>query len=394
VRELIGLVTLADILAAFGVERQDRGHADKAVRRDASPVRGQLVATPIIVVAVMGSLAAAVTWLARAERSETRADAARLFDEGRRAEARGEHDEALERFRSARSLVRDEPRYTIALAGALLGAERPRDASDLLAEVLQRAPTNGEANLIMARAQVHLQALADAASYYRRAIFGRWATNEAAQQVALRLELIELLSSEGRQNEVLAELLPLQERMPDGAIGRRVATLYTAAGAPDRALAIWRRLSREHPDDAEVLKGMGDAELARRRLGPARSRFRAALHLAPGDAEVRDRLALIEGVLALDPTQRGLSGTERYARSARLVQLVTASIGACRAGSALAPVARQTDTPPRNADERHAAIEANLDEAARLWALRADRCAGARTPMDEQLALVLSRTAS
>ena len=57
----------------------------------------------------MATLAAADVWLVRMDRGDTRARAARLFEEGRALAGRGKHDDATARFRSAVGLARTAP---------------------------------------------------------------------------------------------------------------------------------------------------------------------------------------------------------------------------------------------------------------------------------------------
>jgi hypothetical protein len=117
------------------------------------------------------------------------------------------------------------------------------------------------------------------------------------------------------------------------------------------------------------------------------------LKLRPEDTRLKERLALCVGVLALDPTLRGLSAFERHERSAALVDLARASLANCQqAAAALPPIV--PDAAATTARALEVATDANVDLAERLWQIRKDRCGDhVASPSDARLALVLTRTA-
>ena len=189
-------------------------------------------------------------------------------------------------------------------------------------------------NLTMARILAGLGETDDAVASYRRAILGRWPAASEHNRLATRIELVEFLAKHGLREQLLAELLTLQEYTADDAIERRIAALYLLAGAPERSRAVWTRLRRSAPGEPDIYAGIGEAELAQRNFRAAQASFQTALRLRPGDTGLRERLALCNDVLALDPTRRGLSAAQRFDRSVALMALARASLERCPAAAA------------------------------------------------------------
>jgi tetratricopeptide (TPR) repeat protein len=109
----------------------------------------------------------------------------------------------------------------------------------------------------------------------------------------------------------------------------RIARLYLLAGSPSRAIGLFREVLLRQPQDSDAYGGLGEAEFALGNYRAARTDFQAALRLNPADEHLRKRLALCEDVLALDPTQRGLIGAERYRRSLKLIELASDGMSRC-----------------------------------------------------------------
>jgi CIC family chloride channel protein len=384
VRELVGIARLPDLAAGLGTLP---ARAERPAPRiglgslDAAPLAMALGTFAL----ALGGLAVVDTFLARAERTHHRTDARRSYEAGLRLEAEGRPADAVERFRSAAALVRSDRQYQTALARAALASGRVDLAERVLTGVLQRDHADGEANLLMARLNAYRGDSDDATAYYHRAVYGQWPSDTAAHRTAARLEVVGLLARRGPSPELLGEMLLLEQSTDDPAIARRLAALYLQAGAPDRALDAWRRIRREAPRDPAVLAGIGEAHLARHEYRAARGSFAAALRLSPDDARLRQRIALCEDVLALDPTARGLSGRARLARSEALLEIVRKRLAACAPALAApqpAPTAAGVRADPDEAAERH------LAEAERLWDARGRACQGSAD--DERLALIFS----
>jgi tetratricopeptide (TPR) repeat protein len=369
-----------------------------AASRPAAANAGVFLATFALILLAMAGLFAADLFLAGLERRELRSEARHLYEEGVSLSGRGRPKQAVDRFQSAVAAERTNPVYQRALAEAMLAAGKPAEARAIAAGRLQREPTDAAASLLVARALVREGNPAEAIPYYHRAIYGSWDQDTAANKVRSRFELVDVLARIGAQRELLAELLPLQGQAPaDLGNRRRIAHLFIDAGAPTRAIEIFRDLLRKHPRDAESYAGMGEAELARGYYRSAQSDFATAAQLAPGDSTISRRLALAERVIQLDPTRRGLGSAERYRRSLELLGLTIQASDSCltiaNAGTnrAVLDSARMALATPRRTSRQQDAVDANIDLAERLWELRRDGCPTLPAAKESPLALVLER---
>jgi tetratricopeptide (TPR) repeat protein len=266
--------------------------------------------------------------------------------------------------------------------------------------MLQRSATDGAANLAMARVMVKEGRSVEATSYYHQSIYGRWKQDAQANRVKVRFELIEVLVRQNADREVLAELLPLQDEAPDDIqMRKRIARLYLSAGSPSRALDLFREILRQQPQDFDAYAGLGEAEFARGNYRIARTDFRVALRLNPANEEIRKRLGVCETVLALDPTQRGLSTAERYRRSIKLVELAANAMNRCveaptpETAHGLAERAGQALKRRAGPSRQEEVTETNLELAERLWQARQKQCKQTPTEAEEPLALVLAKLA-
>ncbi|MGE0441704.1 MAG: tetratricopeptide repeat protein [Gemmatimonadales bacterium] len=367
-------------------------------RREATPTPQAFWTTFLLLFVVIAVLFSLDSVLARIDRDESRSAAASLYREGRELAAAGDFREAVDRFRSAVFTVRGNREYQLALGEALVGAGKPTDAEIPLAELLQRDATWGPANLAMARTLVAEDRLQGATSYYHRAIYGKWDSVAAERRVAARFELIQLLVDHDSRADLLAELLPLLGEAPDSvAIRRRLGHLFVLAGSPDRATTIFQQMLREDPADADAHAGLAEASFARGNYRSARSSWLTAGRLAPGDTIVPGRLALVDQILSLDPSQRGIGSTEQFRRSRILLELASGQLRGCAPGGG--PAAADLLDSARVGLERRVrsweereATEANLDLAERVWQVRETGCA-VPAAADDPVALVLARLA-
>ncbi|MEO8561296.1 MAG: tetratricopeptide repeat protein [bacterium] len=320
------------------------------------------------------------TWLARVDREESRAHAASLYAEGRELLAAHKTAESRDRFASAVAIERTNVSYEVGLAEATLADGHATEAGRTLQSVLDRAETDGAANLLMARVLVREGRPEEATSFYHRAIYGRWRSDSLTQRIRTRFELIELLARRHSQAELLAELLPIQDDSPDSlALRMRVGHLFIQAGSPARGADIFRKVLRESPDDADAYVGMGEAALALGNFRTARTDLAAAARLRPGDMAIANRLLLADTTLALDPTQRGLGEREREARARRLLAISLGFHLRCVSGTARPPEAvvdsarRMLATTPARGPEG-ARSDAALSLAAVLAPSQPERC--------------------
>jgi tetratricopeptide (TPR) repeat protein len=262
---------------------------------------GVFLGTFALILLAMAGLFAIDLFLAGQERAERRSEARHFYIEGVRAVQAGKRQQAVDRFQSALSAERSNPLYQRSVAEAMLAEGKVAEARAAAQTRLQQEPTDAEASLLVARALVREGKPREAVSYYHRAIYGQWDVAPAGNRMRSRFELIELLAKLGAQRELLAELLPLQdEASTDLETRRRIAHLFLEAGAPARAIDIYRDLLRTHKSDAESYAGLGEAELAQGNYLNAQSDFTQAARLAPADSSIAHRLALAKQVIELD----------------------------------------------------------------------------------------------
>lgn len=349
-----------------------------------------------LVFAAMAGLFVFDTFLEKAEQSESHTEAQRLFREGDAFLRKGDARDAIERFRSALTLARNNPQYELALARALFASGQLNDAEQVVSGLLDRDPGSGDANLTMARILAKQGKFADADFYYHRAIYGKWPEDATRRSLEVRLELVDLLARQGDKQALLAELLPLEDAKLDLQTREHIANLYITAGSPNRAAQIFRQILHEQPSNPEAFAGLGTAEFAKGNYRTAHVDFLIASRLKPADAELKKQLNLSSEVLALDPTMRGLSSKERFKRSTQLLDLASQAVRKCLAPGVSQPLLDDADAAlkrkvrPRDVSD---ATEANVDLAEKLWQLRKKQCKQGPTEDEQAMALVLAKIA-
>jgi Flp pilus assembly protein TadD len=358
----------------------------------------EFIATFAIILAAMILLLAFDTGLARVEVRGRQSYAAREFGTGQLLLAQGKIGEAIEHLRTATTLDGDNSAYRTALAQAILADGDPSTAEQILLPLLERNPTDGAANLAMARVLSKQGRDPEAKSYYHRAIYGLWPPGAETSRTAARFEVIDLLARTDAKQELLAELLPIQDDSTnDAAQRKRIARLFVVAGSPSRAVPILREVLRRDSQDADAYVALAEAALSLGDFAAARTNLLSAQKLTPQDSvSLKARLSLTDSVIALDPTQRGLSLGEQLRRSRNLMQITLTSARKCL--STQAPqVAAALDSSqtllvaPSGAEGQRQSIEQTLLLAEQLWGLRRTRCAPER--QDGALALVHNRIA-
>lgn len=357
----------------------------------ATPVASSavFVGTFAVLVALIGGFLAFDLFLASVDRRESAAHAETEYRSGLALLAAGHARDAAERFGAAVAIDRTSPRYALARAQALLADGRTRDAVAMLQALLDHAENDGAANLAMAHAMLREGRDDEAASYFHRAIFGRWGADSLARRRVARFELIDLLERRGRAPELLAELLPLADTPLDSvALRERLGLLFVRAGSPARAVAMLRDVLRRAPDDAAAYAGLGEAALALGNFGTAHADFAEAVRLRPTDARLEDRLALADTVLATDPTARGIGVHARYVRGRALLERTVNAASACRGmdRAGLDSARAALVVPVRPADEDDAA-DTFVARASDLWSARPAGCPSG----DESLAVLHAR---
>jgi CIC family chloride channel protein len=391
-RALLGTVSLSDILKAFAAE------ADAAPvvmdRREATKPAA-LLATLIAVLVGAFVLMGVLTRYYHVQRQET---ARHFVDNGNDLARQNRTAEAIQQYRNAVSLTHsNQDRLTLALA--LMKADLLDEARIYLQEFRTAAPRDGRADLALARIAARQGQTDQAVQYYRQAMSGAWPDNTAQHQVDANFELVDLFGKAGTTKQALAELLGLADRVNDTPTRIRVARKMLEIDSPTQAAQLFRQVVHDAPDSGEAYAGLGLAELEESQYVAARQALRTAQRLKSTDPDLEQRLALVDKILSLDPTLRGLSSVERYRRSLKVLEGSLGALEQCvaldatpagglkeavdRAHTVLAAHGR-----PRSYGD---ATEENIALAERLWERHQQSCKTA--PVDEALRRVLARLA-
>jgi chloride channel protein, CIC family len=383
IRDLKGVVSLQDILQAYGVagEKEAAPAASEETRASRRLVLG-VVAAGLGVLLVLGFL----NYYYRSARSQR---AEEYYKTGNELLQQDRDDEAVQQFRDALSGAPGNPQYRLALGLALAKGQHLAEASVYLNALLKRDPENALANLGQARIVAAQGKAADAVKFYRRAIDGAWPAGQDRNRMQARLELASLLEKNGQRTQAIAELLAASGPARDPTLKKKIGQLLLSYGAPREAADVFRDVVRTDDRDANAYAGLGEAELALENYQEARNAFRKALDRNPSDEASKRQLALIEQVLALDPNARGLRAAARYERSKQLLQAEIMRFDQCQPGSKTADAARKAIADrPRRGDLEDSA-DTNLALAEELWRQGQKLCGSvpeSKNPIDRVLA--------
>ena len=357
----------------------------------------QFLRTFVLVGVSIAVVFAVDTFLARMEEGESRAEAARLYQDAQNLLAQSHPEQAAERLKDALAINRTNREYQLALGQAELAGKQFEAAEATINNLLLADSTDGPANLTMGRILVKEGKLREATSYYHRAIYGEWKNDPAGNQLKARFELVDLLAQQNAKEELLAELLAVQEEAPDDVPTRmRIGRLFLDAGSPARAADVFRDVLKQDPRNADALTGRGQAEFALGDYRAAIVQFSNALHNNPSDKAAQKGLVLSNAVLELDPTRRGLGSAERFRESRRLLQM-TLDESACFGNNPPAASAELLDQAHKavearvRPDQQDDAAESDLDLAEKLWQTRRTACPA--PPADDPLALIMGKLA-
>lgn len=333
-------------------------------------------------------------FVARIDTEEARSRALSGYREGTRLLAAGQLGDAAEEFRTAASMDRKNLTYKVALARVTLRQGDTETAEGLLLSILQQDPTDGAANVLMARVLVKQRRIDEAIAYYHRAVYGRWRAAEGGSGLQARFELIDFLAAIKARKELLAELLPIQDQSPgDVTLRDHIGFLFLLAESPARAADVFRQVLRKNPKDAKASTGLGEASLALGEYSTAEIQLARAAQLSPRDTAVTGRLELAHELVGMDPSRRGLRLTDRYQRTRRLLLLTVQTVARCPLDGAASAAAAAADSAlgrPRtqNGDALDDLVQSDLALAQRLWALRPVSCVVESSPEEKALALL------
>jgi Tfp pilus assembly protein PilF len=282
------------------------------------------------IVVLIGALLAFDVFLSRVDLSESSRHAAGEYQRGVAFLAANEPSAAADHFASALAISRNNVDYALALGEAERRGGKAAAAETTLKTLLEHAENDGAVNLAMARVMVDERRVAEAKSYFHRAIYGHWGADSAARRAEARFALIDLLTAHGGGRDLLAELLPLEDVPADSvALRKRIGRWFLLAGSPARAANMFREVLHRDPHDGEAFAGMGEAALAQGNFRTARADFAQASELAPGEGAYSARLAFADSLMNADPTARGLDVLERESRAKTLLARMLTVLGPC-----------------------------------------------------------------
>lgn len=403
IRDLKGLVSLQDILQAYGVagEKVPAQIATEESRTSGRLVPG-VIAAGLAVLLVIGFL----NYYYRSARTER---AQQFYKTGNELLLQNRNDEAVQQLREALSGAPGNTQYRLALGLALAKADHTAEASAYLNALLKRDPENAQANLGEARIAAAQGKASDAARLYRRAIDGTWQAGQEQTRMQARFELASLLQRTGQKTQAIAELLAALGSAREASVKNQIGQLLLSYGAPREAADVFRNIVQTNDRDADAYAGLGGAELSMEDYPAARDAFQKAVQWNPSDDTSKKQLQLSEQVLALDPNARGLRAAARYDRSKDLLQTEIMRFDQCQTGSGSVRPAAQTDpaaaarkaltSKPRRGDLEDAA-DRNLMLAEDLWKQEQKLCSAglnsaqhAPNANDEAIERVLARLA-
>jgi tetratricopeptide (TPR) repeat protein len=341
--------------------------------RKVLPVFGVLV----VVIAGLGTVNTLLVHVAREHRYETGNE---LFRRAQSLTAEGRNAEALEAFRSAYNRDPQNVDFQLGFVRALRSTGRVREARNSLEDLLRKRPSEGAANTEMARLLAAEGNWRDAAWYYHRALYGQWRNTTDLRP--LRFELADLLGANGAKQELLAELLLLGEPMANGTDAKHIGRLLLAAGDWPRAEELFRSELERASSDADLWAGLGQAQLGSGKYLAAERSFRRA-----GDSEeIRNDLALVSRVNALDPTLRRLGNTEKHRRTHQLATELLAALRGCAPQNPMVLTADAKLAEHAAARRPAEFAETDLDLVDQLWTARWEVCPpGAPIPKEASL---------
>jgi tetratricopeptide (TPR) repeat protein len=307
---------------------------------------------------------------------------------------KGELDRAITEYHAALALERDNRAARRGLALTLLALERWSEAESYLRDLLREEPTDGVLNRALARIQAARGRDEEARSAYQRAIYGQWPAAQIEQRIATRFELIDYLRRVKAGREVVAELLTLKAELPPGqvAAARRVADLLAEAGETAPAIDLLSASAATAPRDSQLLAQLAELQIEAGRTLDARSTLGRAVALEPRRADLAERLALVNHVLALDPTLPRLRLVTRTRRARLLLAAALEQTRACEDDSQPDVALAREDAERRvrrRAPTTADAADQEIALAERIWTA-ASACHGS-TPEALALAQVLQR---
>jgi tetratricopeptide (TPR) repeat protein len=359
-----------------------------------------------IVFGVMISMFVVTGFYTKSYKREKRERAAQQYEAGMALAKDGHYEQAAELHAEAMSLSRGTAQslnYQQALALALVEAGRTSEAETYLQQLTTADPSNGIANLMLARIYVARNEQDLAMQHYSRAVYGLWDDNPREQRMRVRLELVGLFELAGRYTEMESELLRMLQDAPDDPeMKKRIGFLFLSAKSYDNAAKLFAEVVAEDRRDTEALAGLGDAEFERAHYLSAGTAYRRALQYDDAGEETKAKLTIVDEIAQLDPTIRGLGSYTRLERSRELVKRALEELSYCLPEDRemlpdgvpeLVDAAERLVAGKTKQQRTIEAVDENIALAEALESYRSLNCESAPAP-DHALQLVLKKLAN
>jgi tetratricopeptide (TPR) repeat protein len=256
--------------------------------------------------------------------------AAVWFERGEQYLKAGETDKAIRSFRSATAKVRNDPKYTLALANALAAEKHTQEAQSLLFRLREADPENPDVNLSLARLAAQQGDIQEAVRYYQNALYGRWAGDQLDRRQQVRFELVRFLLAHQQQYLATSELFVLQNRVPDSAAAHiEIAKLFVEANDLPHALQEYAAAIRLDGSNDEALTAAGQVAFQLGNYQQAEEYLRAAVEAKPDSQDTRHLLRLTSLVLSVDPLLLHLTSWDRKNRLRAAIELSKTRLESC-----------------------------------------------------------------
>jgi chloride channel protein, CIC family len=318
----IGVLDAQDALSAY---KKLAGSKERE-RLAAATAQNWLPAVTALTVAAVLIVSGLVFWQ-RTRRSDMGIEA---YKSGERLLAQGQVEEAVSAFRSALAHAPQDVKARAALGLALVESGHFDDASSYLSGVVKLDPQNGPVWMGMAEISLAGGDKKQALQLFRQALSKEWPAQAESQRKSAQLKYAGLLHDAGQQGEAVSLLMSMIEQNGDDpAVGKKAADTVKDIGTPEQVEQAYTALASRFPADASVWLRLADARFAAEKDVPALDAYLRAAKADPENADTGHAVALVEEILRLDPTRRGLAVRERARRWDEILQRVLAAVSGC-----------------------------------------------------------------
>ena len=327
---------------------------------DAIAHKPPVVLVALLLVAIFGF--AAVHRLVNRFESRQGVLAAQLFYRGLSEQRNKNFETAIADFRAALSYNPDNYTYELSLAQALVASQRYSEAESYLASLADRAPQDGDVNLLLARLAAHDSKYDDAIRHYHRAIYGLWSSDPDGNRRRTRLELVDFLLDHDQRMEAQSELIASAASLPpDTHLHLAVGDRFLRAQDYQDALEQYRQVLQLDRDNLIAQLGAGKAAFELGQYRTAQRYLQVVFERHVQDDDARRMLEIADLVLSSDPARPNLTGAERRQRIVAAFQHAGDRAAQClqKQGVDLTSTGTATD-PLRDLRSRWVDLEAKM----------------------------------